>query len=87
MYHFFTNACGDIAHYNIDCFKEYYNYSIQNLEKELLSKDTYIPSWQTDLNLIFKELKIGKYYLERDNINAIESSQYNNYEFDLDVEY
>ena len=69
MYHFFTNACGDIAHYNIDGFKSNYDYSLQKLEKHLLSRDNHVPSWHTDLDLIFKELKIGKYYSERENIN------------------
>lgn len=69
MYHFFTNACGDIAHYNIEGFRANYNYSLQNLEKHLLSRDNYTPSWHTDLDLIFKELKIGKYYSERNYIN------------------
>ena len=27
MYLFFTNACGDIAHYNINGFRDYYNNS------------------------------------------------------------
>lgn len=69
MYHFFTNACGDIAHYNIGGFKAYYNNSFRSLEIELLSKDTFIPNWHTDLDKIFKELKIGKYFKNRENIN------------------
>lgn len=69
MYHFFTNACGDIAHYDIGGFKAYYNNSFRSLEIELLSKDTFIPNWHTDLDKIFKELKIGKYFKNRENIN------------------
>ncbi|MBQ6324296.1 MAG: hypothetical protein IJI22_05650 [Bacilli bacterium] len=69
MYHFFTNACGDIAHYNINGFKGYYNNSLRNLESSLLSRDTFIPRWHSDLDKIFKELKIGKYYDEREYVD------------------
>lgn len=69
MYHFFTNACGDIAHYDIGGFRAYYNNSFRNLEKELLSRDTFIPQWHSDLDKIFKELKIGKYFKNREFIN------------------
>ncbi len=69
MYHFFTNACGDIAHYDIGGFKAYYNNSFRSLEMKLLSKDTFISNWHTDLDKIFKELKIGKYFKNRENIN------------------
>lgn len=69
MYLFFTNACGDIAHYNINGFRDYYNNSLENLESKLLGRDTFIPRWFSDLDRIFKELKIGKYYVEREYIN------------------
>ena len=69
MYLFFTNACGDIAHYNINGFRDYYNNSLENLESKLLGRDTFIPRWHSDLDRIFKELKIGKYYVEREYIN------------------
>lgn len=69
MYLFFTNACGDIAHYNINGFRDYYNNSLENLESKLLGRDTFIPRWCSDLDRIFKELKIGKYYVEREDIN------------------
>lgn len=69
MYHFFTNACGDIAHYNVNGFKGYYNNSLRNLESQLLNRDTFIPRWHSDLDRIFKELKIGKYYSERENVD------------------
>lgn len=69
MYLFFTNACGDIAHYNINGFRDYYNNSLENLESKLLGRDTFIPRWCSDLDRIFKELKIGKYYAEREYIN------------------
>lgn len=69
MYLFFTNACGDIAHYNINGFRDYYNNSLENLESKLLGRDTFIPRWCSDLDRIFKELKIGKYYVEREYIS------------------
>lgn len=69
MYLFFTNVCGDIAHYNINGFRDYYNNSLENLESKLLGRDTFIPRWCSDLDRIFKELKIGKYYVEREYIN------------------
>ena len=73
MYLFFTNACGDIAHYNINGFRDYYNNSLENLESKLLGRDTFIPRWCSDLDRIFKELKIGKYYVEREytNLNIV----------------
>lgn len=69
MYHFFTNACGDIAHYSIQGFRDYYDYSLRNLENRLLKNDNFIPSWHSDLDKIYKELKIGKYFEERKNID------------------
>ena len=69
MYHFFTNACGDIAHYSIQGFRDYYDYSLRNLENRLLKRDNFIPSWQSDVDRIFKELKIGKYFEEREYID------------------
>ena len=44
MYHFFTNACGDIAHYDIQGFRGYYNYSLRNLENILLKNNNFISS-------------------------------------------
>lgn len=69
MYHFFTNGCGDIAHYSIQGFRDYYDYSLRNLEDRLLKRDSFIPSWHSDLDKIFKELKIGRYYEEREYID------------------
>ena len=69
MYHFFTNACGDIAHYDIQGFRGYYNYSLRNLENILLKNNNFIPSWNTDVDKIFKELKIGEYFKDREKIN------------------
>lgn len=69
MYLFFTNACGDIAHYNIEGFRDYYDYSLRNLENRLLKRDNFIPTWQSDVDRIFKELKIGKYFEEREYID------------------
>lgn len=69
MYHFFTNACGDIAHYNFEGFKSYYNYSVRRLEEETL-KYSVNSSRFTDRDKIFKELKIGRdYYYLRENID------------------
>lgn len=63
MYEFFINACGDIAHYDKQGFISYYENSFSNLRKELLS-ECVIPIWYSDLNKIFKELKIGKDYYD-----------------------
>lgn len=69
MYHFFTLACGDIAHYDIGGYKSYYNYSIRELENTVL-KDIWTTRWQSDCDRIFRELKIGKeYFEEREFIN------------------
>lgn len=68
MYDFFCNACGDIAHYNIDGFKSYYDYSLKNLENETLRHKTY-SSLFTDRDKIFKELKICDYFDEREYID------------------
>lgn len=62
-------ACGDIAHYDIEGFKSYYNYSFRELENHLL-KDCWSTDRFTDIDRIFKELKIGKqYFKERDFID------------------
>lgn len=69
MYHFFTNACGDIAHYDLEGFKSYYNYSLRNLEEETLKYSITSPRF-TDVDKIFKEVKIGRdYYYLRENID------------------
>lgn len=69
MYHFFIYACGDIAHYDIEGFKSYYNYSFRELENQLL-KSCWTASRFTDIDRIFKELKIGKqYFKERELID------------------
>ena len=69
MYLFFTNACGDIAHYDIQGFRNYYEYSLRNLENKLLKNNSFIPSWESDVDKIFKELKIGKYFHDREYIS------------------
>ncbi len=74
MYKFFTLACGDIAHYDIQGFKAYYNNKLRNLENEVLKNDTFVPCWHSDLDNIFKELKINKYFYERQFINIDELS-------------
>lgn len=68
MYHFFIYACGDIAHYDINNYKCYYDNSFTELENRLL-KNCSIANWHSDLDRIFKELKIGKYFEERSQIN------------------
>ncbi len=67
MYDFFMNACDDIAHYSISGYKAFYNYSTRNLENSLLN--TYIDDRNADRERIFKQLKIGKYFNERETIN------------------
>lgn len=69
MYHFFIYACGDIAHYDLGGFKAYYNYSFLQLENTLLKDNWLMNTRYSDVNHIFKELKIGKYFEERDYIN------------------
>jgi len=69
MYHFFIYACGDIAHYDLGGFKAYYNYSFLQLENTLLKDNWLMNTRYSDLNHIFKELKIGKYFEEREYIN------------------
>lgn len=69
MYHFFIYACGDIAHYDLGGFKAYYNYSFLELENTLLKDNWLMNTRYSDLDNIFKELKIGKYFEERDYIN------------------
>lgn len=68
MYHFFIYACEDIAHYDLQGFRAYYNNSFRKLENELLSHSGLWTRF-SDRDNIFKELKIGKYYNERDYIN------------------
>ena len=69
MYHFFMYACGDIAHYDIGGYKAYYDNSFCKLENELL-RECWTPSWHSDVDKIFKELKIGRdYFNERESID------------------
>lgn len=68
MYDFFIYACGDIAHYDLQGFRAYYNNSVRDLESKLLSHRG-LWSRFSDRDKIFKEVKIGKYYNERDYIN------------------
>lgn len=69
MYNFFMYACGDIAHYNIDGYKSYYDNSFRKLEDELLSSN-WNSSRFSDRDKIFKELKISKeYFKERETID------------------
>lgn len=68
MYHFFMNACGDIAHYDKIGYRCYYNDSIVELENRFL-KNSYTASRFSDVDRIFKELKISKYFDEREQID------------------
>lgn len=74
MYHFFINVCGDIAHYSINGFRDYYNNSFIKLENELL-RNCWNTSRFSDRDRIFKELKIGReYFNQRELINLDEIS-------------
>ena len=69
MYHFFMYACGDIAHYDIQGYKCYYNNSFRQLENELLANN-WTASRFTDIDKIFRELKISReYFKDRDSID------------------
>ena len=68
LYHFFMNACGDIAHYDKNGYRCYYNDSIVELENRFL-KNSYTASRYSDVNRIFKELKTSKYFEDRDQID------------------
>lgn len=68
MYHFFMNACGDIAHYDKMGYRCYYNDSIVELENRFL-KNSYTASRYSDVDRIFKELKISNYFEEREQID------------------
>ncbi|MCI8548374.1 MAG: hypothetical protein HFJ38_05745 [Bacilli bacterium] len=69
MYHFFIYECGDIAHYDIHGFRDYYNNSLRNLENQLLNNSNWVWTRNSDIDKIFKEIKIGKYFEEREQIN------------------
>ena len=68
LYHFFMNACGDIAHYDKAGYRCYYNDSIVELENRFLKK-SYTASRFSDVDRIFKELKISNYFEEREHID------------------
>lgn len=69
MYHFFMYACDDIAHYDIQGYKCYYNNSFRQLENELLANN-WTASRFTDIDKIFRELKISReYFKDRDSID------------------
>ena len=76
MYDFFMNACGDIAHYDISGYRYYYSNSFRKLESEFLSK-SHINTRFSDIDRIFKKLKIGKYYsgLEIEDLNKLSKRQ------------
>lgn len=68
LYDFFMCACGDIAHYDMMGYICYYDNDIRRLEQEFL-KHCSCATRFSDVDKIFKELKIGKYFKERDSIN------------------
>lgn len=68
MYHFFVHACGDIAHYDKTGYRCYYNDSIVELENRFL-KNSYTASRFSDIDRIFKELKISNYFDKREQID------------------
>ena len=76
MYNFFMNASRDIAHYHISRYRYYYDNSFRKLESEFLSK-AHITSRFSDVDRIFKKLKIGKYYsdLKIADLNKLSISQ------------
>lgn len=68
MYYFFMNACGDIAHYDLSGYRIYYDDSFRKLENKFL-QNCRTTSRFTDILKIFKELKIGEYFRDRENIS------------------
>lgn len=70
LYNFFMNACDDIAHYNINGYKDYYCNSLRKLENELLKNVHQYTNRFSDRDNIFKILKIGKYFEERNKIDV-----------------
>lgn len=77
MYNFFMYACGDIAHYDIGGYKAYYKNSFRNLENELL-RECWTPSWHSDVDRIFKELKVGRDYFHERELIDIDKISANN---------
>lgn len=68
MYHFFMYACGDIAHYGISGYRYNYDDSVRRLEESFLQSCSHTKRF-TDVDRIFKEIKIGEYFKERQNID------------------
>ncbi len=68
LYYFFMNACGDIGHYDLSGYRIYYDDSFRKLENKFL-QNCRTTSRFTDVLKIFKELKIGEYFRDRENIS------------------
>ncbi|MBQ2873598.1 MAG: hypothetical protein IJE89_06350 [Bacilli bacterium] len=68
LYKFFTNACGDIAHYDIVGYAHYYDNSFRKFEEDFLQHCDCNDRF-SDVKRIFKKLKIGKFYEDRDKID------------------
>ena len=68
LYKFFTNACGDIAHYDIVGYAHYYDNSFRKFEEDFLQHCDCNKRF-SDVERIFEKLKIGKFYKERNKID------------------
>ena len=68
LYKFFLNACGDIAHYDKSGYIYYYDNDFRKLENTFL-KHCRCNDRFSDVKRIFKKLKIGQYYEDRERID------------------
>lgn len=68
LYKFFTNACGDIAHYDIVGYAHYYDNSFRKFEEDFLQHCDCNNRF-SDVKRIFEKLKIGKFYETRKTID------------------
>lgn len=68
LYKFFTNACGDIAHYDIVGYAHYYDNSFRKFEEDFLKHCDFNNRF-SDVKRIFEKLKIGKFYEDRNKID------------------
>ena len=92
MYHFFMYACDDIAHYDIQGYKCYYNNSFRQLENELLANN-WTASRFTDIDKVSTS-KL-KSIIKECGWNVNEANMYwkfsknigekTNYSFDIDI--
>lgn len=68
LYKFFTNACGDIAHYDLVGYAHYYDNSFRKFEEDFLQHCDCNNRF-SDVKRIFEKLKIGKFYETRKTID------------------